>query len=261
MAAEDLLGLMIPLTYLLFLLVEQFWPARTFPAVRWWRSTGVLFVIVLLTINVMVPLLLPHEWIAHHSLLNLQGLGIVGGAIVGYLAVSLVGYVWHRLEHRYNILWRLFHQLHHSPNRMDISGAAFTHPNEVIMGVILSIGITVLVLGLDPVAAALTGYIGAFYSMFQHWNIRTPQWLGYIIERPESHCRHHELGIHAYNYSDLPLWDIVFGTFRNPATFEGEVGFEGGASRRIAAMLAAIDVNAGGAPGGMKNEAGNTAKG
>lgn len=249
MATEDILGLLIPATYVLFLVVEQIRPARTFPKIPWWRTIGALFLVILLTINVMLPTFIPVEWLAQHRLLDLTGLGVVRGAVVGYLAVSLVNYAWHRAEHRFNGLWRIFHQLHHSPNRTDISGAAFTHPGEVIVAGIISIGITVFVLGVDPLAAALTGFIGAFYSMFQHWNVRTPQWLGYIIERPESHCRHHEMGVHAWNYSDLPLWDILFGTFRNPPTFDGAVGFEGDAPRRIGAMLAAVDVNAGGAPG------------
>jgi len=104
--------------------------------------------------------------------------------------------------------------------------------------------VTVIVLGLQPLAAALVGYVFAFYGYFQHWNVRTPQWLGYIIQRPESHCVHHRLGVHYYNFADLPLWDIVFGTFRNPRQFNGECGFEHGADRRMPAMLAFADVNA-----------------
>ncbi len=79
---------------------------------------------------------------------------------------------------------------------------------------------------------------------FQHWNVRTPQWLGYLIQRPESHCVHHRLGVHYYNYADLPLWDILFGTFRNPKEFRGECGFESPHDRRIGAMLGFTDVNA-----------------
>ena len=47
-----------------------------------------------------------------------------------------------------------------------------------------------------------------------------------------------------YNFADLPLWDIVFGTFRNPAEYPGECGFEGGRDQRIGAMLLFADVNA-----------------
>jgi sterol desaturase/sphingolipid hydroxylase (fatty acid hydroxylase superfamily) len=82
-----------------------------------------------------------------------------------------------------------------------------------------------------------------FLSIFQHSNIRTPQWLGYIVQRPESHTHHHARGIHRNNYSDLPLFDIIFGTFRNPATFEHETGFYNGASKRMWDMLRARDVS------------------
>jgi len=72
--------------------------------------------------------------------------------------------------------------------------------------------------------------------------LRKPRWLGYLIQRPESHCIHHERGVHKYNYSDLPLWDMVFGTFKNSATFDREAGFYDGASSRIADMLIGRDV-------------------
>jgi sterol desaturase/sphingolipid hydroxylase (fatty acid hydroxylase superfamily) len=39
------------------------------------------------------------------------------------------------------------------------------------------------------------------------------------------------------NYCDLPLWDMVFGTFRNPRRFEGEAGFWDGASSKLGPML------------------------
>jgi len=118
---------------------------------------------------------------------------------------------------------------------------------------VVQIGLTLVLtvggLGLDPVAASITGFIGAFYAMFQHWNVRTPRWLGYLIQRPESHCLHHEKEVHGRNYSDLPLWDMLMGSFHNPERFEGEVGFEPAAARRVGAMLVGVDVNAGAAAG------------
>ena len=78
--------------------------------------------------------------------------------------------------------------------------------------------------GLGGVVWTLTqntaGAIGAvfvtFSAMFQHMNKRTPHWVGYFIQRPESHSLHHGRGVHAYNYADLPLVDMLFGTFANP---------------------------------------------
>lgn len=67
-------------------------------------------------------------------------------------------------------------------------------------------------------------------------------WLGFIVERPESHRIHHQEGVHAYNYADLPLWDMLFGTFRNPRHWDARCGF-GSNELRLAEMLAGVDVN------------------
>jgi sterol desaturase/sphingolipid hydroxylase (fatty acid hydroxylase superfamily) len=87
--------------------------------------------------------------------------------------------------------------------------------------------------------------VAVFYSLFQHFNIRTPRWLGWLIQRPESHAVHHRRGLHAWNYSDLPLWDLLMGTCRNPRTFQGDVGFEGPAALALGPLLVGRDVNAG----------------
>jgi hypothetical protein len=77
-----------------------------------------------------------------------------------------------------------------------------------------------------------------------HWNVRTPYWLGYIFQRPESHCVHHQEGLHSYNFSDLPLWDILFRTFNNPREWQLRCGF-GELEHRLPEMLIGVDVNAG----------------
>jgi sterol desaturase/sphingolipid hydroxylase (fatty acid hydroxylase superfamily) len=99
-----------------------------------------------------------------------------------------------------------------------------------------------LILGVTPEAAALAGTIGFFCASFQHANLRTPRWLGYLVQRPESHSVHHGRGIHAGNYADLPIFDVLFGTFKNPEQQEVEVGFYEGASRRLGRMLLALDI-------------------
>lgn len=49
--------------------------------------------------------------------------------------------------------------------------------------------------------------------------------------------------MHRYNYADLPLIDMLFGTFRNPRELEDTaVGFYKGASSRIPEMLIGMDV-------------------
>lgn len=48
----------------------------------------------------------------------------------------------------------------------------------------MSVVVTTLALGLDLLAAALTGYVASLYGFLQHMNIRMPYWLGCLIQRP-----------------------------------------------------------------------------
>lgn len=243
MSSEDVVALMIPLTFFAMLALEPVLKTgREWPEIPWWRTTGVVFFIALMAINAVLPSLVPPAWAAH-SLVPGARLGVVGGALLGYPVLSLCTAVLHRAYHRYPALWRWVHQLHHAPQHVDVPGAAVFTPLEVVNNVALSFTVLVFVLGLDPLAAAITGYLAAFYGIFQHWNIRTPRWLGYLIQRPESHNVHHRRGFHAYNYSDFPLWDMLWGTFRNPKAFHGDVGFERAEAMRYGAMMIGRDVN------------------
>ena len=227
MKAEDILGLMVPATFLFFFVTERLFPRREYPKIKLWGLVGFGFLIMVAVISTVVPLLLPPS-ITRYHLIDGSGLGVAGGVLIGYPLSALGSALLHRAFHEVNFLWRLGHQLHHSPRRLDIPGSVYFHPVDVTLQTAPATLVAVFLLGLDPVAAAI---------------------IGYIIQRPESHGLHHERGVHARNYSDFPLWDILMGTFRNPETFDGDVGFEGNAPSRVGAMLAFRDVNAGGAPG------------
>ncbi|NGY03733.1 sterol desaturase family protein [Solimonas terrae] len=245
MDAVDLFGLLIPVTFFVMLAAEARWPARAFPPRRGWRWLGIGFLFLLAAASSFVPLLLPTPWMTTHRLIDGSDLGIGAGIVVGWIVLSFCNYLWHRNVHRVDWLWRGFHQMHHSADRVDIAGSAIFHPLEMVVFVTISTTVTTLILGLQPVAAAAVGYVAAFYSIFQHWNVRTPVWLGYWIQRPESHCLHHERGVQNFNYADFPLWDLLFGTFRNLPDWQGDAGFGEPASRQYGAMLVWRDVNLG----------------
>jgi sterol desaturase/sphingolipid hydroxylase (fatty acid hydroxylase superfamily) len=133
--------------------------------------------------------------------------------------------------------------MHHSAESLDVWGAYYLAPADVIGFVTVQTIVFGPLLGLSTGAVVIGNLFLTFNAVFQHANIRTPHWIGYFIQRPESHGVHHERGVHAYNYADLPLVDMLFGTFRNPRTFEGEVGFYNGASARIGDMLLTRDVS------------------
>ena len=82
----------------------------------------ILFLIVITTISVVVPLLIPGPWLDAHRWIDGTKLGLVGGTLVGYVVMEGVVYAWHRSAHNVGFLWRGFHQVHHSPRRVDIPG-------------------------------------------------------------------------------------------------------------------------------------------
>jgi sterol desaturase/sphingolipid hydroxylase (fatty acid hydroxylase superfamily) len=236
MKLESLISLGVPLAFLLMLLVESRAPARAYQPVSGWRFAGAGFFVLTLVVGSLTPLLLPLGWLQAHRLFDLSALGL-WGIHIGLLATSFGGYWLHRAEHRFDWLWRASHRLHHSPVRVDMLGAFYSHPLEVVLKVTMSTLVSSFVLGLAPLAASAVGVVIAVLSLFQHWNIRTPRWLGYLIQRPESHAAHHERGVHARNYSELPLWDMLFGSFHNPRSFNGKVGLADSPRLRVMDML------------------------
>lgn len=184
------------------------------------------------------------SWLSAHRLWSADALGSVGGALAGYLAITFIYYWWHRLRHENDLLWRWLHQLHHSAQRIEIITSFYKHPLEILINGVLSSAILYLVVGLRPEAAAAAILMTGLAELFYHWNVPTPHWLGYLIQRPESHCVHHEEGVHAYNYGDLPLWDILFGTFKNPRWWDGRCGLGSENEPRFLELLAGVDVAA-----------------
>ena len=96
MDTVDIIGLPVPVTYFAFLITEKLWPARDFPPRKGWQWIGVGFLLLISTIGVVTPLLIPGEWLGAHRWLDGARLGVVGGTIVGYVLLEGVVYVWHR---------------------------------------------------------------------------------------------------------------------------------------------------------------------
>lgn len=182
-------------------------------------------------------------WMKTHGLWSWGGPDWAG-ALSGYLAITFVYYWWHRWRHESAVLWRLFHQVHHSAERIEVVTSFYKHPFEILANGVISSAVLYLGVGLGARAAAGAVLLAGLAELFYHWNVETPRWLGYLFQRPESHCLHHQSGVHAYNYSDLPVWDMLFGTFRNPATFRSRCGFKPGDELRLPEMLAGVDVTA-----------------
>src|SRR5512146_3181536 len=239
MDLEQLFPILIPAAFVTLIAVERSWPARPLPRIPGWRLTGVIAFVVTGGLAAAVPALYM-DLIRAHRLVDLEWLGTGAGAALALLVTELAGYWFHRLRHT-RVLWPV-HQLHHSAERLDVFGSALFHPLDIAGENLVGALAATLLLGVSDQGAAAAGLVSVCLALFQHTNVRTPRWLGYLVQRPESHSVHHARGLHAGNYSNLPIWDMVFGTFRNPERFQAEAGFWDGASRRIGAMLALRDV-------------------
>jgi sterol desaturase/sphingolipid hydroxylase (fatty acid hydroxylase superfamily) len=226
---------------------EALAPARRLPDVRGWRLLGLGAFTAYFFISSYLPLLWT-EWLAQFQLFDLTSLGTWGGAAVGVLVYEFGVYVWHRTMHSSTVLWRLFHQMHHSAERVDTYGAFWFSPLDMVGWTALSSLALTLVVGITAEATTVVLLATTLLAVFQHTNVRTPQWLGYLVQRPESHSHHHERGVHARNYADLPVFDLLLGTFHNPRGFAPVSGFYDGASTRIIDMLLARDVSVPSAP-------------
>ncbi|MFI5132639.1 MAG: sterol desaturase family protein [Chitinophagales bacterium] len=222
--------------YLVLISWEAFFPARKLPYVAYWQIKGILFFFCFFYLSSYLPLLYA-EWLPSSQLIDLSGINIVIAATGGVILYEFGMYVWHRSMHSSNRLWKIFHQMHHSAERMDTYGAFYFSPFDMIGFTLLGTVCFSFILGLQAHAITIVLLVTNFFSIFQHANIKTPVWLGYLIQRPESHAVHHARGIHAFNYSDLPLFDILFGTFKNPSRYVEETGFYQGASSKIKDML------------------------
>ena len=227
----------------LMLVVERLKPGRDFPTVRGWWARAIAVNVVQVGM-VFVAGAAWDGWLVRNRLWSADRLGLIGGAVVGYVVVTFIYYWWHRARHASDFLWRWFHQFHHSPQRIEIITSFYKHPFELVANGILSSAIVYTLVGLDVKAATLAVTLTGIAELFYHWNVRTPHWIGYLIQRPESHLVHHQLGLHAFNYGDLPLWDMLFGTFRNPREFREQCGFAEDREQRIGDLLLGRDVNA-----------------
>ncbi|HEX7902297.1 MAG TPA: sterol desaturase family protein [Chitinophagaceae bacterium] len=228
--------------YLLLILWEALLPARRLPSVPYWKVKGIVSFFFFFYLSTYLPLLYA-QWLPTSQLIGLSTINPIVGGIIGVLLYEFGMYVWHRVMHNSNILWRVFHQMHHSAERVDTYGAFYFSPFDMIGWTMLGTVCFSFITGLPPQSITIVLLVTNFFSIFQHANIKTPRWIGYIIQRPESHAVHHAKGIHAYNYSDLPLFDILFGTFKNPSTYVEETGFYKGASSRIKDMLLFRDIH------------------
>ena len=224
-----------------FFVLERLLPGRPLPHVSGWylRALLVNFAqlgITLITAKLWIEIFGPRSLFSlaawDHPLLE---------GFVGWFIGTFVFYWWHRLRHQKGF-WRVFHQVHHSPSRIEVLTSFYKHPVEILTNSILSAAIVFPFLGCSLLGAFWYNFLAATGEYFYHANFRSPGWLRYVIQTPELHSIHHQRDVHDYNYSDLPIWDRIFGTYKDTTEFVPYCGFPGRSEEQLAAMLLFKDV-------------------
>ena len=183
-------------------------------------------------------------WLSSWSVFNLSdSVSPALGGLIAYFIATFVFYWWHRWRHEFDLLWIGFHQIHHSPRRLEVITSFYKHPGEMIVNSILGSLLVYTLLGLSLEAAAIYTFCTAIGEFFYHTNVKTPRWIGYIFQRPEMHRIHHQAGRHKNNYGDIVWWDMLFGTYENPKEWDHTCGFTPEREERLIDMLAYKDVH------------------
>lgn len=225
------------------IVLERLKPGWRLPGVKTWP----LRVIAINVVQLCVVLLAGatwEKWFSASSLFHLSDhvSPAVGGPIAYFIA-TFIFYWWHRWRHENDVLWRLFHQIHHSPQRIELITSFYKHPGEMVVNSLIGSALVYALLGLSLEAGAVYTACTAIGEFFYHTSVRTPQWIGYFFQRPEMHRIHHQRDRHKNNYGDIVWWDMLFGTYENPKLFTENCGFEAEKEELLGPMLRYVDVH------------------
>jgi len=221
------------------LAIERIFPHRNLPQKANWFARAIIANGVQLLI-VIIGSYTWDVWLEGPSIFKLPWSPLCN-AIFVYLVHTWVFYWYHLLRHNNNFLWLVTHQFHHSPVRIEAITSFYKHPIEITTNSWIMTVITCPILGLDYQTNAWFIIFAAFSEFFYHFNVETPHWVGYFIQRPEMHLAHHaEDRQFTWNYSDLPLWDILGGTWFNPTKEQAKkikTGFSKDRENEVIPML------------------------
>ena len=161
---------------------------------------------------VSLPLLAKHN--SGHGLLS-NIADPTSKAVLAFLALDFLLYVWHKASHSFDYLWR-FHRVHHNDPSLNVSTGFRVHVVELFIIHILK-AVLIIAMGMSQMMVLTNELVMTLFIMFHHTNIsfKGEKWLGLMIIVPYLHRTHHstERAEHDSNYGAvLSVWDRIFGT-------------------------------------------------
>src|SRR5262245_5031855 len=172
----------------------------------------------------LLGLLIAHvtSWLDHAtglSRLHLVSAWPVAVQVAFFIVThDLYIYLFHRLQHRSPLLWRI-HEAHHATADVDWLSGSRSHAIEILINQTIEFAPIVL-LGAAPEVALIKLTVDALWGMYIHCNVDVRSGrLQWVINGPEMHRWHHALELrNPGNFSTkFAFWDWLFGTAYLPA--------------------------------------------
>ena len=148
---------------------------------------------------------------------------------LAYIVVLDLGEYWrHRLQHRLPWWWAL-HSLHHDQRQMTLWTDDRNHLLDDVLAATWS-GTLALLIGVTPAEYPLVVILFRLVESLAHTNVRLGFGAlgGLVVVGPQYHRAHHSIAHAAPPYDRargcnfaviLPIWDVIFGTWRREEAF------------------------------------------
>jgi sterol desaturase/sphingolipid hydroxylase (fatty acid hydroxylase superfamily) len=146
------------------------------------------------------------------------GSWLVAQLLLAHAIVSLASYWVHRAFHEIDRLW-WFHAIHHDTQQVHVLKSGRFHFLDELVSALLT-PLPLLALGAPTEVIVLRSMWSVFSGSMGHANVeqRFPSWFHYLVSTVDVHNLHHcrERRYQDSNYTGMPLWDVLFGTFHHP---------------------------------------------
>ncbi len=109
---------------------ERAFPGRELPEAKGWYGRALLVNLIQLGITLALARVWIHLFGSSLFKLSAWNAPLAEG-FVGWFIGTFFFYWWHVLRHK-NGFWLVFHQLHHSPSRIEIATSFYKHPIEIL---------------------------------------------------------------------------------------------------------------------------------
>jgi sterol desaturase/sphingolipid hydroxylase (fatty acid hydroxylase superfamily) len=190
---------------------------------RWASNLGIVFLN-----SLFVRLLLPATAAGFAVFAAQRGWGVFNvleapawvGIIASVVFLDFAIYLQHVMFHAVPALWRL-HRMHHADLDFDVTTGARFHPIEILLSMLIKFAV-IAVIGAPAAAVIIFEVLLNATAMFNHGNFRLPAGLDRVLRlfvvTPDMHRVHHSIEDHETNSNfgfNLPLWDRLFGTYKD----------------------------------------------